>query len=216
MARNTEPFLGVLAQPHWGALGTQEGMTYPSAQPSSSGSRSGSSGRRPGPAPGSQSTYRSPPSWWRAAARARPQWPAGVPPRETEPLTWWGPGGLAHSCWAVSQGLRDTWALRLQGLTTLRSTQAAPWWVEGALPSKARGCWWDSEQLKGQEGAICSSCHPCPGQGLVSAAWLGALLLCPFHKGPKAQPLLGSGPSHHLSSPPLLLPPPHLFLSLVV
>lgn len=72
------PFLGLLARLHRG---------HPSAQSSSSGSRSGSSGTPPGPAPRSQSRSQSPPSWWRAAAQARPQWPAGAPPVGTEPLS---------------------------------------------------------------------------------------------------------------------------------
>lgn len=77
----TQAFLGVLTQLHREAVGWQESMTYPSAQSSSSGSHSGSSGRPPGPARGSQSRSQSPPSWWRAAAQARPRWPAGAPPK---------------------------------------------------------------------------------------------------------------------------------------
>lgn len=63
-----------------GAAGVPGGPAYPSARPSSSGSRSGSSGRPRAPASGSQSTCRSPPSCWRAGARARPPRPAGAPP----------------------------------------------------------------------------------------------------------------------------------------
>ena len=109
------PFLGVSAQPHKGAVDRQESVTYPSAQSSSSGNHSGSSGRPPGRAPGSQSRSPSPPSWWRAAARAQPQWPSGAPPKGTESLTWWGPGDLA-------QCLRGTWAMPNQGTDASEST----------------------------------------------------------------------------------------------
>lgn len=134
------------------------GATHPAARPSSSDSRSGSGGRPPGPVPGSQSRSRSPPSWRRAAAGARPRWPSGAPPRGTEPVPW-------------APGVRPEASGKHRGRSTA---------VEGPAPTpKPRpGA---SVQVKGREGTSSlpatplplprSSCFLLPGQGVLLRPW---------------------------------------------